>query len=213
MLDVLTASSLQETRCHVPKQRYVIWIDGIGAYLICLGDAVDVGGPVLGPDAADISLLANLSRLHATILRSGEQYLLQPHGTTTVAGKTCYEPVILNTESEIGLGDSVRLKFHIPMALSTTACLEFESHHRPALSVDGVLLFQDNCVLGPQPGSHVYCPAWSQSVVLFFKDGQFWCKTYNGVVMNGTLVSGAAPIPQGSVVTGLDVQFRIEPVD
>ncbi|MEO1997917.1 MAG: hypothetical protein ABGZ17_21865 [Planctomycetaceae bacterium] len=212
MVDVLTANIFQETRCHVPKQRYVIWIDGIGAYLICLGDSVGIGGPVLGEDGADISLLANLSRLHATILRSGEHYLLQPYGTTTVMGKSCYEPAILNAESEIGLGDSVRLRFDIPMALSTTARLEFQSHHRPALAVDGVLLFKDNCVMGPQQGSHIHCPTWSQSVVLFHKDDQFWCRTHNGLVMDGTVVSGAAPIPEGSVVTGMDIQFRIEAV-
>ena len=155
MTEVLTAAnSLLETRCHVPKQRYVIWIDGVGAYLICLGDSVGIGGPVLGMEGADVSLLANLSRLHATIVRSEEQYLLQPHGTTTVMGKSCYDPVLLNTNSEIGLGATVRLRFEIPMPLSTTARLEFQSHHRPAMAIDGVLLFHDNCVIGPQAGSH-----------------------------------------------------------
>ena len=61
-----------------PKGRFLLWVDAVGGYLVCLDDRILLGRA--GPDShADIPLMGDLSRNHATLLRNGEGYLLQAH--------------------------------------------------------------------------------------------------------------------------------------
>ena len=57
--------------------RYLLWIDGVGAYLLCLGQRVTIGGQRPDGTNADVPLMANLSRTHATFLRGAEGYVLE----------------------------------------------------------------------------------------------------------------------------------------
>ena len=62
----------------------------------------------------------------------------------------------------IQLGDNVRLRFTKPHALSATARLVLESHHKTQPSADAVLLMADSCVLGPNRHCHVRCRNWQR---------------------------------------------------
>jgi len=149
-----------------PGPRLVAWIDEVGGYLICLANEVVIGQPVIG-EAVDIPLRADLSRRHATIRRDGENYVLTPIHTTRVDGQPLSGPVLLRNQALVELGSSLRLRFTKPHSLSATAVLQVESHHKPDPAVDGILLMSESCVLGPQPHSHIRCPAWSRDLVLF----------------------------------------------
>ena len=57
----------------------LLWIDGVGSWIAFPGEQVTIGGPVQpgsSQPAADLCVLANLRRLHATIERTGETYRL-----------------------------------------------------------------------------------------------------------------------------------------
>lgn len=190
--------------------RFTLWIDGVGAYLLCLGDRVTIGGPEHDGESADVALLANLSRRHATLIRTKEGYLLEAHSAVSVAGRPVYERTRLNVNYEIELGDCVRLRFRQPTVLSATATLDFLSDHRPSRSVDGVILMEETCLLGPGSENHVGCPDWPESVVLFRRGEQFCCKSRADIFVDGQLVRDGGPISPGSVVTGPEWQFRLE---
>lgn len=194
------------------NSRWMIWIDGVGAYLLCLGSRLTIGGPQGGSASADLALLANLSRRHATVIRSGEGYLLEAHAAATVAGRPIHKRTHLNNGYEIGLGDSVRLRFQLPSALSATATLEFLSHHRPSRSVDGIVLMDETCLLGPGRENHVRCLEWDESVLLFRRGQDIWCKSRAEICVDGRPVRGSAALTAGSIVSGVDFRFRIEPV-
>ena len=50
-----------------PKGRFLLWVDAIGGYLVCLDDRILLGRA--GPDShADIPLMGDLSRNHATLV-------------------------------------------------------------------------------------------------------------------------------------------------
>ena len=115
-----------------PATRLILWIDRVGAYLLCLGDELTIGGPAAEGRAADLSLMANLSRRHATLRRSGERYVLLAHSPTLVAGRPVHELADLSDGHELQLGESVRLRFRLPSVMSGSARLEFLSDHRPA---------------------------------------------------------------------------------
>ena len=194
----------------VDAGRFLLWIDGVGGYLLCLSERMTIGGPADSHSAADLTLLANLSRRHATLVRSGEGYVLEPHASTSVGGRLVAEPTSLDGGYELRLGTSVRLQFRLPTVLSGTAVLTFVSDHRPIYSVDGVIMMEHNCLLGPGPDNHVVCPEASESIVLFRRDGKFWCKSRSVVLIDDKPNREGGPIAVGCVVSTADVRFRLE---
>lgn len=195
-----------------PTRGFMLWIDGVGAWLACTNSDVTIGGPTFEEQAADISLLAALSRLHATLRRENDSWFLEPHADTQVANRTISAKTPLRSPSPIRLGDRVELQFRVPTAISTTAVLDFQSEHRPSQSVDGIVLIHENCLLGPGPENHIVCPNWPDSLVLFQRDGKWQCKSRMNLAVDGDIVTDAHEVRAGSVITGDDLRLRIEAV-
>jgi hypothetical protein len=192
--------------------KFVVWIDEVGAFLMFLKNEITVGGPAADGAGADLALLANLSRRHATLARSGERYLLEAHAPVHVAGRPVHDRVDLADGSELALGANVRLRFRIPSAMSGTARLDFASDHRPTRAVDAVILMDDTCLIGPTAENHIRCPGWRQSVLLFRRDGKLWCKSREEIFLDGRHAPDGGRLESGMVVTGAEVRFRIEEV-
>ncbi|MFQ5730983.1 MAG: FHA domain-containing protein [Planctomycetaceae bacterium] len=211
-------SAVMTTTPNEPRQsplaaRYHLWVDGVGGFLLSLKDRMTLGGPADADKQSDVTLLANLSRQHATFVRSGEGYVLEPHGTTFVGNRQILEPTPLSGEYVVRLGSNVELRFRLPSVLSATGVLEFASDHRPVYSVDGVIMMKDTCLLGPGREHHVICDGWSETVVLHRRDGEFWCKSRNPVAVGGKALTAGGPIRPGDVVSsGTEVRFRLEEV-
>ena len=192
------------------SDRYLLWIDGVGAYQLYTGARVTVGGPTRDKDAADLVLLANLSRKHATFIRSGEGYVLEAHAPCKVADRPVEERTFLNSHYRIELASGVLLQFRVPSVLSATAVIDFISDHRPARSIDGVILMDETCLLGPADDNHVVCPGWSETAVLFRKPDGFWCKSQSPITIDGKLMESGGPVKPGEYVSGGDFGFRLE---
>jgi hypothetical protein len=200
----------------------LLWIDGVGCWLLHGKDRITIGGPgnpSRNDRSADLKLLADLSRSHASLARCGESYLLAAEGPAMVSGKRVAEPTVVRDGDVIGLGDAVRLRFRQPSKLSLTVRLEFDSQHRPAQRIDGVLLMDQTCILGPADDSHVVCSDWERRVIIFRRDGKLWCKrgpataaseSDHELYVNGCRVADAAPLRDGTIVTLGDARFRIE---
>lgn len=191
--------------------RYRLWIDRVGAFLVCLGDAVTIGGPA--SDApADVSLLANLSRRHVTLARSGERYVIYAHAPVHIGGRPLHERADLCDGHELQLGSSVRLRFRLPSVMSGSARLEFLSDHRPAEAADAVILMHDTCLLGPTAENHVLCPGWPQSLLLYRQGDSLCCKSREDLFINGRHAPGGGELASGSVVTAAEIRFRLETI-
>jgi hypothetical protein len=103
--------------------------------------------------------------------------------------------MVLNDNALIELGDSVRLRFRRPHALSATAVLTVESHHKTDPAVDAVVLMSDSCILGPQRHSHVCCRDWSEDLVLFRRGAGLAFRTSAAVEVDGEPVDKNAVLP------------------
>jgi hypothetical protein len=194
----------------VSKDCYCLWVDGVGAFQLFTAGEVTLGGPTRDKDPADLVLLANLSRRHATFIRSEEGYVLEAHAACKVAERPIEGRTHLNNNYRLELGSGVRLRFRIPSVLSATAVIDFISDHRPNRSIDGVILMDETCLLGPTADNHVVCPDWSQTVLLYRKADGFWCKSQSQIAIDGKWMKEGGPVKPGSYVSGNDFGFRLE---
>ena len=195
----------------------IMWIDGIGGYL--LWDKPElVIGQAFSDGHADVGITGDLSRRAAVIRRMGSDYLLQPLQATRLNGQAIDRPQLLRDGTLIELGNSVKLKFRKPNALSGTARLEMVSIHRWKPNVDAILLLADCCMVGPRAGSHVPCSDWRNEVLLVQKTGGTAPAPYNNwqlriaeeVQVNGQKMRGQFAIGPETHIRGEDFSLSFE---
>lgn len=189
--------------------RRVLWIDGVGGFLCCDRDEILIGQAING-SVADVGIVGDLSRQAAAIRRSGGDYLLQPLQQMWLNDAPVDRAQLLRDGAVMQLGRRVRVGFSKPNPLSATARLDLLSLNKWKPSVDGVLLLADSCVIGPNPGSHIKCPAWA-SELLMFRHGDGWCfRTLAEVDVNGQKTQGQIPITSGMRIRGEDFSLSVE---
>ena len=193
-------------------RRALLWVDAVGGFLACLDDTVVIGQPSPGERIA-IPILADLSRRHAVIRRDAGAYLIEPLQRTLIDGREITAPYVLSDNQLIQLGDNVRLRFTKPHALSATARLAIESHHKTQPSADAVLLMADSCVLGPNRHCHVRCREWQRDVVVYRQDDRLFCRASEPVSIDGVATSGESEIHSGVRVEGEEFSFTWETVE
>jgi tetratricopeptide (TPR) repeat protein len=104
----------------VPK-RFMLWIDGVGSYLVCLNTRVTFGqatanGPV------DVPIFADVSRIHAELARDGEGYILESAREVMVNGLAT-KRTTLKPGDRVTLGSTCQFQFHLPVPISPSARL------------------------------------------------------------------------------------------
>ena len=152
-----------------------MWVDSVGAFLLCFGPQIRIGGPCRSvAERAEISLLSNLSRCHARIVRSGEVWLLEPLGPTSIDGRPVVKNGVLQDGNQLRLGESVEVRFRQPSVLSGSARLDFESGHQTESAVDGVILLAETCVMGSGSDAHIAAPPGSDRVLLIRRLSGLW---------------------------------------
>jgi len=192
--------------------RFMLWIDAVGGYLVCLSDEVVIGQASPGTQV-EVPIQADISRKHAKILRQGEGYVLEPlGGKVFLAGKTVTGKVLLSDGDELVLGDAVKLRFRKPHVLSSSARLEMVSPHRTHPFADAVILMAESCVLGPKWQNHVVCREWNGDVVLYRADDKIMCRAMESIEIDGQLHDGRGPVRPGSHVVGTDFSLSLEAV-
>ena len=191
------------------KQRRILWIDGVGGYLLVSSNDIVIGQALSGSPVS-VPIVGDLSRQAAAIIRSGSDYLLQPLQSTRLDGAAVQRPQLLHSGHTLQLGERVKLKFTVANRLSATARLDLVSHHRFKPSVDGVLLMADSCLLGATNHCHIVCPNWSQEVQLYRHQENWFFRLPMGVTINGQPSAGKVPLVSGMRVQGEDFSLSIE---
>lgn len=187
----------------------MLWIDGVGGFLMCEGRTVALGQA--GGDA-EIPLMADVSRRHAAITRDGEHYLLEPLRTCSVDGVAVTERVRLYADADVELGP-VRLHFNVPHVCGVTARLDVVSGHRLRPHADGVVLLADACVVGPSAASHIVAPSASRTCVLFRRaDGTIVFRTAGSYDVDGRRASETSVVTRSSRITADGLRWQLEPV-
>ncbi|MEN1680213.1 MAG: hypothetical protein AAGJ46_11520 [Planctomycetota bacterium] len=205
--------------------RRLLWVDAVGGFLVCLDDEVLIGQPS-GTAGPAVSILADLSRRHAVLRRSGGGYTLEPLGPVKLDGREITTATALGDSHTLELGSpqpgafgpgaafasgsSVVLKYTRPHALSATAKLELQSGHRTSPTTDAILLMAESCVLGPASHCHVRCPEWKDDVILFRRGEDLACRSTAELVVDGEPVSGQGEVRPGARIEGEDFSICVE---
>lgn len=183
----------------------------MGGYLVCLDDRVVLGRA--GADSpANVPLMGDLSRTHATLIRSGESYMLQAHHSSFINGKPVVDQTVLRDGDVIRLGSTVELEFRQPSPVSATARLVIVSRHRLPLAVDGVLLMAETCIVGGAGQAHIPAPALPNPVVLYRQGNSLWCRAPGSFDVDGRTCAARAPLTLHSSVLGDGFSFSLEPL-
>jgi hypothetical protein len=190
--------------------RFLLWVDAVGGFLVCTGDEVVIGQPVSGHEV-DIPIRGDLSRRHAVIHRDREGYLIEPIREVTLNGKPVERTASLRDGDRLMLGESVAMRFRRPHPLSHSARLEPLSYHRTQPATDGVLLLADSCILGPAAANHVVCPDWPNDIVVFRQGASLGCRSPKPFKVDGAIHQGRAPLGERAQVAGEGFSFSIEP--
>ena len=192
-----------------PPKRFLLWIDGVGSYLVCLGSRITFGQST--PESnVDIPLFADISRIHACLLRDGEQYLIETSKGVLVNGVSV-ERTFLVSGDQLSLSRSCEFVFQLPMPGSSTARLETEAIQRLPHSVNGIILMSEMVILGPGPQAHIPV-GWSQPLYLVRDRDQLSIRWKGAFYVDGQKNEDRANILnyQGSVHSD-QFSFAIEP--
>ena len=194
-----------------PHGRLLLWADVVGGYLVCFDSEVVIGRD--GSDStADVPLIGDLSRRHASLVRQGDGYTLRAYHSTWVNGRPVKAVAPLRDRDVIRLGETVEIMFRQPSPVSATARLEIVSRHRMPTSVDGVILMAETCIVGGSSQAHIPAPQLTQPIVLFRQDGDLWCRLPGGFEVDGKPCLSRARLGPRSNVQAPEISFSLEPI-
>jgi hypothetical protein len=188
--------------------RHLLWVDGVGGFLLCGGARVTLGHASAKP-APDIPLLADVSRMHAALDRDAEGYALEGFRKTQLNGQAI-ERGTLRSGDRITLGDSCQFVFTQPLPLSASARLDVVSGHRLAYPVSAILLMADTVVLSGGVRGHVSVRDLDKPIILFRHKEALAVRYDGAILVGGQACSARAPLDAGRTVTIGDVSLTLE---
>jgi tetratricopeptide (TPR) repeat protein len=192
------------------RSRFILWVDGVGGFLACPANVVTIG-QASPATTVDIPILGDLSRQHATIVRDGEGYFIRSDRDLEVNGRPTRQ-VALRHQDVIRLGRSVDLRFTTPCPISGTARLDLISRHRLHLSLTGILLMADTCVIGPSRQTHVQVPSGSAQIVIYRQGEGLYCRGAGVLEIDGQAHESRGALRWTSRLTSGDVSLSLEPL-
>ena len=192
-----------------PK-RFFLWIDGVGAFLVCLGNRISIG-QATGEGPVDVPIFADVSRIHAALTRDAECYLLEASKAVSLNNSPADKAVLQNGD-RIGLGNRCQMTFELPVPGGLSARLLLSGGRRLPMAVDAVLLMADMLVLGRGDKVHVQIPELEKPVYLIRQKDQLMIQWDGEFRIEGTKHEGRAVLPRAGTVIADPFTFAVEPV-
>ena len=189
--------------------RFMIWVDGVGGFLVC-ADSTNSIGQATEQNDVSIPILGDIQQVHARIQSDDTGHLLHPVGPVSVDQQPVLEPQLLTHNRTFEMGESVSLRYCKPHPWSTTAVISFESRNRTYPWSDAVLIAGNTVILGPNAQSHIRCTRWEHEVILLRRDDQWYCRSFADFAIDGESVDMEGALKGNSRVEGRDFSFSLE---
>lgn len=164
----------------------MIWVDGVGGFLVLARSPWLVGGPAAERDGA-ICVQAALRRQEAELILSSGDYSFRRLNDAGYTGEEGGERSVpngswasaerpLRRRDTFRLGNGVHFEFCCPNPLSTSARLTVEPRFRFRPHADAILLLADTLLLGTTRDCHMVASHADQTIVLFRRGTDWFCK-------------------------------------
>jgi len=190
--------------------RFILWVDAVGGYLVCLNDVVTLGQAIRGT-LVDVPLVADVSRKHAKIRRINDQYILEPISPVSIQGVETKNATPLNHGDHIQLG-SVQLLYTKPHPLSATARLDFTNRHGTSPRTDGILLMGDSLIVGNCQHDHVVYPYDDHQIVLYRCPEGLRCRSDQPLHIDEQGETNEGPVYLGSRIKSEFISLGLEEI-
>ena len=168
----LRASRRKPAESRQPGTRFLLWLEGMGTYLILFSNKYSLGriGSSLNPD---IPLFGTRSGKVAEIFLAGEAHVLVDRsGEIKVNGTNVIER-ILRPGDVIAAGGSA-FRYSMPSPWDGTGVLKCEGPSSLPGRARWVFLLDRFIMIGRAPGAHLQVPAASGTVLLFRRNGRLF---------------------------------------
>lgn len=192
-------------------ESFLLWVDGVGGYLVCT-DRVNTVGQAVPQANISVPIQGDLRRRHARLETVGGHHLIQPLGPVSIDGELVVSPAEVKHKQIIAFDGGVQLKYTQPHPLSNTARLDFVSRHRTCPWSDAILLASQSIILGPNRANHVFCPTWRLDLMLFERNGKWFCRTKEAFEIDDEPVDKEGEIKFNSRIVGEDFSLTLEPI-
>jgi hypothetical protein len=193
-----------------PSHQFLLWVDGVGGYLVCLGNRVTFG-QATPENRVDVGLFADISRLHAAVSRDAEGYLLESFREARVNGRSV-DRTLLRSGDRVTLGACCQLHFRQPVPVSASARIDLVSGHRLWLAVDALLLMADTLVLGSGAQVHVALPEVRSPLILFRLQEGLGVRYAGSFTVNGKPCRERATLEPGATIASDEFSLTLEPI-
>ncbi len=205
----LDPSSSPPTRAR-ESMRWILWVDGVGTYLILGSPRISLGRTGSSADP-EIALAVDIAGLHAEIFRSEDDYfLVAAQGKVEIAGQSVTRRLLSNGDLMV-LGAATKILFELPSPLTPSALLTLKNQ-RIERDVRKVILLKDNLLMGASENCHVQVsarPSGSCPVILSLGPAGLVCKADDGIQLSGQPAGRQALLPLGARVQIGELTFTI----
>ena len=199
----------EESTEHDAFSRFMIWVDGVGGYMVC-SDVENSIGQATQENEVSIPISGDIHQVHARIQTADNGHLLHPVGPVSIGQQSVSDPQLLIDNRTFEMGESVSLRYRKPHPWSTTAVISFESRNRTFPWSDAVIVAGNTIVLGPNSQSHIRCTRWEHEVILLRREGLWHCRSFADFTIDGESVEMEGQLRSNSRVEGRDFSFSFE---
>lgn len=194
-------------QCNV--RSFMLWVDGVGGYLVCTWPQVTIGRAVERSEV-DIPVHADIRRRHLHIKRSANGYIAEPLEANGPNDSAVTKPMILGHGQKIDIGGGVQARFSMPHPLGCSARIDFISRHRTDPWSDAVLLLGDALMIGPFDSHHVRSPRLNEELLLFRNGNEIILRAPGSYELDGETKSGDITVNRNLRLVGKGYSVSLE---
>ncbi|TWU23959.1 hypothetical protein Pla52o_18820 [Novipirellula galeiformis] len=191
-LDVSETETLSNSK--PPADRWRLWVDGCGGFLLLAGHRWSVGG-ASSAWGTDVRIQADLPRRAGVITRQEDRYFWN-------SAEKPESAVPLQPGHPLPITSSATLVFRQPSPLSGSGVLTLQPPHRFDGHVDGIIFAADTLLIGPTADCHVQLYGLQQKVVMTRRADQWLAKVLGTAEL--------AKLPIGTRVAMGEIEMTLE---
>ncbi|MFL2870189.1 MAG: hypothetical protein ACJZ8O_05500 [Pirellulaceae bacterium] len=201
-----------ETLTDSIGNRFLLWIDDIGGFLITRSNSFTIGRS--GTHAtSDVPINGDLATEHITIQSGSDYCVLIPHSKVLVNSLEVMGPLAIVTGDEITMG-SVQLEVRARHPLSQTIGLKIISHHNTH-GAKNILLMTRSIILGSKQRNHIVLGNGHEDTVIYesLQNKRLFFKPTAPIRVGERSTTNDSELVNGSCLESGDLTITVESLD